>query len=560
MNTSIPSLEEPLSRPHQGLFSGFLGNISMAWKMALIVFILVLGILSIMLVSWFSLQTMRFHVSNLYDFMLIPISAIKDADIALTDIQSEIHILQDGLTTAGRLQSIDKIQKDEAIAEAVITRYDTEWVTTTSPEFTDVLRNAERLDLQTAEAATLKAYHTSFDEYKVARDAYLATTAKQPDIEMQKELLAKLLLVRGNLEKLIDINIEFADISDKAAQAALDQALATMGIVLILALFFCFIVSSLIVVSITTRLRDLTRSALAMQQGNLNQLVMVSGRDEISLLGSTFNSMSAQLKNLFDTLEEARDTAEAATQAKSLFLANMSHELRTPLSVIISHSEMLQENAQELGYEQLIPKLEQIRSSGNHLLAIISNLLDFSKIEADKMEYYLETFNVPTLVNEVAAMLQPIFEKKADTLEVDCPHDLGSMHADLTKVRQALFNILDNAAKFTEHGTVRLRATREITPEGSWINFKIEDTGIGMTPAQIQNLFKEFTQADASITREYGGTGLGLALSRNYCRMMGGDITVDSLGLGKGSTFTIRLPVVVNQISASPAAFNNHQA
>jgi PAS domain S-box-containing protein len=243
--------------------------------------------------------------------------------------------------------------------------------------------------------------------------------------------------------------------------------------------------------------------------------------------------------------EKAR--AEAATRAKSLFLANMSHELRTPLSVIIGNSELLQENAQELGYEQLLPKLQRIRVSGNHLLNIISNLLDMSKIEAGKMEFYLETFDILPLVNEVGAMLQLIIEKKANTLEVDCAPDLGSMHADLTKVRQALFNLLENASKFTNHGVIRLSVARESSQGAEWINFSIADTGIGLTPEQIEHIFKEFTQADNSITRQYGGTGLGLALSRHYCRMMGGEITVDSAGLGQGSTFTIHLPVKVER-------------
>jgi signal transduction histidine kinase len=252
------------------------------------------------------------------------------------------------------------------------------------------------------------------------------------------------------------------------------------------------------------------------------------------------------------TLEESFAQADRSTQgliranrAKSLFLANMSHELRTPLSVIISHSELLQENVRELGYDQLIPKLQRIRDSGNHLLAIISNLLDFSKIEAGKMEFYLETFDIPTLIHDVTAMLQPIVEKKANVLEIHCASNLGSMRADLTKVRQALFNLLDNAAKFTDHGVIRLTITRKGGPQAEWINFSVADTGIGLTPEQIRNLFKEFTQADSSITRQHGGTGLGLALSRYYCRMMGGEITVNSAGLGKGSTFTIRLPVTV---------------
>jgi signal transduction histidine kinase len=206
-----------------------------------------------------------------------------------------------------------------------------------------------------------------------------------------------------------------------------------------------------------------------------------------------------------------------------------------------------------------LPKLKRIRTAGNHLLTIISNLLDMSKIEAGKMEFYLETFDIPTLINDVAAMLQPIIQKKANTLEVDCAPDLGSMHADLTKVRQALFNIVDNAAKFTDHGTIRLSVRRESGPQSARIDFSIADTGIGLTADQIQNLFQEFTQADGSITRQYGGTGLGLALSRHYCRMMGGDIIVNSAGLGKGSTFTIHLPAVVEQIISESTILDNHQ-
>ncbi len=532
-----------------GFLARFLGNMSIAQKMAVMVLILVLGILSMMTVSWLGLQTMRFHVSNLYDFMLVPISAIKDADIYLTSTQTEFYRLQNDSKGAVQTQILNNIQENETKVEAVMTRYDTEWVTTTSPEFTDVLRSANRLDLQQAEVNTLKNYHQSFDEYKLTRNEYFATLdAGAPDPELQKRTETNLLLVRDELEKLININLEFADISDKTAENALNQAIITMSIVLTLALILGVVVSALIVISIRTRLRDLTESALAMRNGKLDQLVTISGSDEISLLGATFNSMSSQLKALFVTLEQARDEAQAATRAKSLFLANMSHELRTPLSVIISHSEMLEDNMQELGYVQLIPKLKQIRTSGNHLLAIISNLLDFSKIEADKMEFYLETFSISELVHETMTMLQPIFEKWDNRFEVNCPQDIGSMHADLTKVRQALFNILDNASKFTSEGTIRLAVKRETGPDASWIYFAISDTGVGLSAEQIQHLFKEFTQADASITRQYGGTGLGLVLSRNYCRMMGGDITVESAGLGHGSTFTIRLPATVEKI------------
>jgi signal transduction histidine kinase len=309
---------------------------------------------------------------------------------------------------------------------------------------------------------------------------------------------------------------------------------------------------------------NLARTAERIQAGDYSAQAHAESEDEIGALALAFNSMTNQLRETLEgleqrvverthELEQARDLAEAATRAKSRFLANISHELRTPLSVIIGYTELLQESAQEAGYDQLMPRLKRIKLSGNHLLTIISNLLDITKIEAGKMEFYAETFDIPTLVNDVGAMLQPVIEKKANTLEISCAPDLGSMHTDLTKMRQILFNIIDNAAKFTEQGIIRLSVTRASDPQAAWINFSIADTGIGLTPEQIQNLFQEFTQADYSTTRQYGGTGLGLALCRHYCRMMGGEITVNSDGLGKGSAFTIHLPVMVDTDKSSSA-------
>lgn len=542
-------------RSNLGILFDLLGHISIAWKMALIVILLVLGILSVMIVSWFSLQTMRFHVNNLYDFMLIPLSSIKDANIALSSTQSEFYALEENPSKGTQTKILDTIRQNENSIQFVMNRYDSEWVTTLRPEFTAVLRDAGRLDLQKNEATTLRNFHQSFDDYKLIRAAFMATLqAGNPDFELLKRSQANLFLVRRDMQNLIDINLQFAAISDAAAQNAVNQALITMSIVLAFVLLLGFIVSTLIVISIRTPLQELTRSARAIQTGDLDQLVSVSGEDEISLLGDTFNKMASQLKTLFRSIEQARDAAEAATQAKSLFLANMSHELRTPLSVIISHSEMLEDNAQELGYRELIPKLKQIRSSGNHLLAIINNLLDFSKVEAEKMEYYLESFNVPILIHDIAAMMQPIFENNQNTLTVDCDEHTGDMYADVTKLRQVLFNLLNNAAKFTRQGIIDLRVNRELVDEILWINFRISDTGIGLSATQMDGLFKEFTQADPSITREHGGTGLGLALSRSYCRTMGGDITVESAGLGQGSVFTIRLPAVVKQIYKPSAA------
>jgi PAS domain S-box-containing protein len=243
-------------------------------------------------------------------------------------------------------------------------------------------------------------------------------------------------------------------------------------------------------------------------------------------------------------LYRAKEAAEVANRAKSTFLANMSHELRTPLTSILGYSELLQVRARIRGYDDFGADLDRIRSSGAHLLALINDILDLSKIEAGRIELYLESFDVPALVNYVASTVRPLFESNDNTLELRCLDTLGRMHADMTRVQQILFNLLSNAAKFTERGTITLIVTRETVGDDDWFSFQFIDTGIGMTVEQMQGLFKDFTQADASTTRKYGGTGLGLALSARFCQMMGGEIKVES-EVGKGSLFTVRLPAIV---------------
>ena len=306
-----------------------------------------------------------------------------------------------------------------------------------------------------------------------------------------------------------------------------------------------------VVLSHLTHMLDLEKEHVAHE---LDQINVISDRAylQVSLLGGiaifvgviiTFFVIRTTARSE-QNLIHAQQESQKANQHKSVFLANMSHELRTPLNAIIGYSEMLEEEAKDLGEEEFTSDLNKISRSGQHLLSLINDILDVSKIEAGKMEVYTEDFNLSMLVEEISNTIQPLLAKNNNHLQTTISDFNEDMHTDLTKLRQSLLNLLSNASKFTSHGEIYLDISRFSKHDETWIKINVKDSGIGMEPQQMENLFSPFTQADSSTTRNFGGTGLGLNISKHFCEMMGGTISAVSEPL-KGSTFSISIPTTI---------------
>ncbi len=348
---------------------------------------------------------------------------------------------------------------------------------------------------------------------------------------------------------------------------------AIVGIFVLISGLFALLVSSQLQRLISRPILHL-ENAMRMVSTNKNYEVRATRfySDEIGRLIDGFNTMLSEIQHRDTALQRANDelktrtrelegeiihrkqtqeellkakhAAEDASRAKSAFLANMSHELRTPLNAIIGYSEMLEEETRDSGKAENLHDLRKIQSAGKHLLSLINDVLDLSKIEAGKMGLHLETFDVSLMVEDMVTTLQPAIAKNSNNVRVRLADDAGMMRADATKVRQILFNLMSNACKFTDHGTISLDVSQSAMEGQEWIRFRVKDTGIGISSKQQEKLFQEFTQADATISRKYGGTGLGLAISYRFVQMMKGRISVESQE-GRGSTFTVYLPVQV---------------
>jgi len=409
------------------------------------------------------------------------------------------------------------------------------------------LENPERIERATEVRDEQRVYARSFE------DVHSVITSRNDIIRNQLDKIGP--KVADTIEQLkLAIRAEQDDLGPRAEEAT-GRAVVLTLVISVASILIAGLAAWVIGFGVSRPIRKMAIGMRELADGNLDADVSVSDRqDEVKEMADAvqvFRRSMVQVRELADQqrhaaeeVRKARDAAEQANRAKSAFLANMSHELRTPMNAILGYSEMLKEDAEDAGRDEEVADLEKIHQAGSHLLALINDVLDLAKVESGKMEALAEDFNLAGLIDEVRATAEPLVGKNENRLVVTLGDSLGIVHQDMTKLRQALLNLLSNAAKFTKGGTVTLAAERRVESGAAWLILAVRDNGIGIAEDNLDRVFEEFGQADDTTSREYGGTGLGLPLSRQFSQLLGGDLTVESK-LGSGSVFTIKVPAVL---------------